>query len=270
MTNTATAQPLTNTSHTLAFGIEIECLIPLAYEGEFQMGAYRRGLQIANAFQGWNSQYDGSLNDQEGFVAVEVVSPILAGDAGLLQVAGMVDWLDSIGAKVDRRCGIHIHVDAGNMTRKQLATVITAFVHYERAFFGMNGLFAKDRLENHYCKPSRLWDNSRYQSLNTKNYGKTGKNTLECRVFRSTLDLGVILGAIMCFVGLVAKVIDGKPVGTGASIVNPLEATKALIDETIASSYTVASPEWIIETGTKDLEKALIQKAKAAARVMPL
>ena len=45
----------------------------------------------------------------------ELVSPILVGREGLEEVRKVMDVLDSIGAKVDKSCGLHVHHGVQNL-----------------------------------------------------------------------------------------------------------------------------------------------------------
>ncbi len=63
--------------------------------------------------QGWTAERDGSLHtSRRGYVAVEIVSPILKGRAGIEQIKQMAEVLRQVGAAVNPTCGMHIHVGA--------------------------------------------------------------------------------------------------------------------------------------------------------------
>ena len=85
------------------FGVELECLIPRSYIGDdsqFNPGGHGRGNQIGNAPAGWTVERDGSVRSTvDGMTGVEVVSPILEGEDGLVQVVAMCDYLTEIGRR---------------------------------------------------------------------------------------------------------------------------------------------------------------------------
>jgi len=76
------------------WGIEIECFLPHSKVQELgisvgsypfgELGAGHHGHPLPYPFpQGWTAERDGSLRtDRRGYVAVEIVSPILKGHAG--------------------------------------------------------------------------------------------------------------------------------------------------------------------------------------------
>jgi hypothetical protein len=60
----------------------------------------------------WKIVTDGSIQGERAF---ELVSPVLKGEAGIAQVKKVCDVLESIGAKVNKSCGMHVHFDARQM-----------------------------------------------------------------------------------------------------------------------------------------------------------
>ena len=93
------------------FGIEIECFLP---RGCVRVGAYHAGVELGSRFPaGWNAQRDGSLRTTlRGYEGVEIVSPVLRGREGLEQVRQVAALLQELGARVNRTCGLHVHVGA--------------------------------------------------------------------------------------------------------------------------------------------------------------
>lgn len=61
----------------------------------------------------------------------EVVSPILRGEEGLAEVAKVAEALDRAGAKVDRSCGFHVHVDARDLQANEIMTVVRRYAEFE-------------------------------------------------------------------------------------------------------------------------------------------
>ena len=100
------------------WGIEIECFLPQSKVQELgiSVGSYHNGHPLPAPFpQGWTAERDGSLHtDRRGYVAVEIVSPILQGRAGIEQVKQVAGILKGLGAAVNTSCGFH-YVERGIM-----------------------------------------------------------------------------------------------------------------------------------------------------------
>lgn len=208
----------------ITFGVELECLIPRSYIGDdsqFNPGGHGRGNQISNAPAGWTVERDGSVRSTvDGMSGVEVVSPILEGEDGLIQVVAMCDYLTEIGATVNSLCGLHVHVGAKRLNVEAYAK---AFVVYEKAFFASGGEKAKGRFDGTWCKPSSRWDGGRYASVNLTNVGRSSKNTVEIRCFSPSLDAGDVIGATLMATSLVMAVRNGTTI-TGTAFETGREA----------------------------------------------
>jgi hypothetical protein len=202
------------------FGIEVECYMPRDYQTQyFPRGGYHRGLQIRLAPDGWNCQSDASVRSlDEGYVGIEVVSPILSGEDGLVQAYYMAEFLRECNAKVDYYCGLHVHVDATNLSEKQVQNIARAFRSYEQVFYAFCGEDVVNRLTSAYCKPLFVLPENvnlarldRYHSLNFTNYYyDSSKKTLEFRMFPSRIDEKYIITAIHMAVALVTKAAYGE------------------------------------------------------------
>jgi hypothetical protein len=214
-----------------AFGIEIECYVPERVAADFRLGRYHHGIQIRVCPTGWNAQSDGSLTDgcPAGFVPVEVVSPILAGEDGLTQAVYVSDLLRDLGAVVNGHCGLHIHVDARDLTPRQVIQVQQTFITFEKAFYGVSGRKAQSRWDSPYCFNSDRWCDSRYQSLNVHNRTHNGKGTLEFRVWAGTVLAEEIISAVVMAVAFINGVVDGVMSGQ-PRIECPVKAARAFAD----------------------------------------
>lgn len=195
----------------LTYGIEIECYIPNGHFSSNEVGRYHSGNQINGFPAGWTAQEDGSIRGfgPTGYVAVEIVSPVLRGEEGLTQIVAVVDWLTSVNAYVNNNCGLHVHVGASHLTPDQVYKLADEFRCYEKVLFALNGSKAQFRWNNSYCKNSEAWGDNplsdRYQSLNFTNLFKS-KKTVEFRLGAGTLDVETILALVIAYTGLVAKV----------------------------------------------------------------
>ena len=149
--------------------------------------------------------------------SVEFVSPICQyDDIEVLQ--NLVRALRNAGAKVNGRCGIHVHVDASNHTPKTLRNIVNIMASKEDLLY--KALDVNVRRE-HYCEKadtkfldeinkrpplsmdqiSEMWyegedrshihyDDSRYRGLNLHSVFQKG--TVEFRLFNSTLHAGKV------------------------------------------------------------------------------
>lgn len=199
----------------IRFGIELECKLPRREPGRnIRIGGYGydRGVQIPWAPRGWVATSDSSIRAEEGYRAVEVISPILQGEDGLRQVAQVVDALVARGAVTDSSCGLHVHVDGHFVDAYHMAELKHIFPQLENWFLWLNGPDAINRVQNRYCYRVAgvgVSNSSRYQTINVSNwYNSTGKRTIEFRCWQGTTDLDRILLAIQMSVSLVCGVLD--------------------------------------------------------------
>jgi hypothetical protein len=203
----------------IRFGVEIECCLPIGHCPH--RGAYHHGRQISWAPNGWNAQRDSSLRPPAGYKAVEVVSPILRGEAGLRELLQVVDSLNDKGMLVNESCGMHIHVDGNVIDAYHLSVLKESFKQFELTFFGLNGDATANRMQSDYCATSDQWDrtaNGHFCSLNTSNwFNSVGKRTVEFRCWQATTDLDDILTAVCMSVALVAGVINDQHMPEGKS-----------------------------------------------------
>ena len=138
------------------FGIEIECFLP---RGCVRVGAYHAGAELGGRFPaGWNAQRDGSLRTTlRGYEGVEIVSPVLRGRDGLEQVRRVAALLQELGARVNRTCGLHVHVGATSVAGHDFDDVadwvrrlINATAQHEKALYGAAG--TRSRENGSYCR----------------------------------------------------------------------------------------------------------------------
>ncbi|MDR3349482.1 MAG: amidoligase family protein [Acidaminococcales bacterium] len=170
--------------------------------------------------------------------SVEVVSPILHYDE-LPTVQEIVRQVRHAGAKVNRSCGIHIHVDATNHTAKSLRNLLGIMYGKEDLLFKALRV-SDDRVR--YCKKTResvllaarkdknltldslkaIWydkndyrDNpgehyapSRYHALNL--HATSSKKTVEFRLFNSTLHAGEVKAYVHLALAISAQAMRQK------------------------------------------------------------
>lgn len=132
------------------FGIEIEALGMSRTEVVELLNA--NGIRCRDAGYthrvetGWKVVSDASVSN--GF---EVVSPPLSGEEGLAEVLKIVSLLNDAGCDVNKSCGIHVHVDAHDLTAQHIANV---YNRYRRHEADIDRLMPNSRRadNNRYCK----------------------------------------------------------------------------------------------------------------------
>ena len=207
-------------ANTNTFGVEIETVIPVAAltNAGWLVGSYHVGAEIPNS-DGWKAMRDGSIQAAEwGSTGVEIVSPVLSGAAGITKVDAMVARLQTMGAKVNASCGLHVHIGF-NGSAQQLAKLISLVSFHEKALYASTG--TKNREVNHYCGSIKLAYKplekmtamstmnricgDRYRALNLQNLIDGRRPTVEFRVFAGTLNATKIKAYIQICLALVQK-----------------------------------------------------------------
>lgn len=221
------------------FGIEIEC------EGITQsMAAFaveRAGIACSamgytHAVQAtWKVVSDGSLRN-----GCEVVSPILSGEAGLAEVATVMTALRSAGATISSRCGMHVHIDAQDLTGVQIASMIDTYVDHQRL---IDPLVSPSRRSDRYATYCAAWSTSekntvtewfrtgrdrtafanvnRYRTVNVASYARYG--TIEFRQHQGSLN-GTKAAAWVRFLLAIATAAEAGQTVTATSTQDLLSA----------------------------------------------
>lgn len=211
-----TRMPVQMTAQTRTFGVEIETCIPERHAHLIRPGHHSKGPPVDSIPDGWEARTDSSIEPDYGYYPVELVSPILSGEAGLVSATYVTNWLTKLGAQPNRSTGLHVHIGAEDLSDDQVRAVKRAFVRYEAALLSLNGHDKRNRMSNSYCQLHTGWRRreldqmDRYCSLNVSNwignrsYGG-GKTTLECRLWQSTNDDTRVVAAISMFMALVQR-----------------------------------------------------------------
>lgn len=220
----------------MTFGVELEITIPA---GALQIGAYHVGTEIQGFPAGWKAMNDGSIRPTiAGHVGCEIVSPVLRGAAGLLQVAEVVRKLNAMGGRVNASCGFHVHVGFPTRCLPKLGHLVYLVANLEGGLFAMTG--TKNRERNQFCgsikrayhrtlnyeacgregtvgaalqhytdaatqQVVRPTASGRYHTLNLDNLLRGTKPTVEFRVFQGTLNLHKIVAFVRVCLGIVQK-----------------------------------------------------------------
>lgn len=146
----------------------------------------------------------------------ELVSPPLKGREGLEQLQKACEALKEAGAKVDKRCGLHVHHDINDLHAKQIANIFAIYTKLEKTidtlvsnsrrgnrnpyccslFQGTTQQDVLDKLKavNSLEHISRIW-NTRYVKVNFQSYVKYG--TIEFRQHNGTIEFEKIYNWIL-------------------------------------------------------------------------
>lgn len=136
------------------FGIEIECEISTAKavtainNAEGIVASSRRHGYHDGGYSAWKVEYDSSVRN-----GCEVVSPILSGDAGREEIRIACKALNDAGASVNRTCGLHVHIDAGDLDVAHLKNIVTRYARNTPAIeeFMPASRRSGSRHAEHYC-----------------------------------------------------------------------------------------------------------------------
>jgi len=152
------------------FGVEVEFIRPNNVSKQDICDA----LTVNCRVEGYNhitrphwkivSDSSVSANGRRGYVGDnEIVSPILYGENGFVQLKSMLDTLKQLECEVNYTCGIHVHHDVTNMmvqgkekSQKFLANLVKFVAKYEHLIYKL-------------VSPSRL-DNRRYSTPVRSNF----------------------------------------------------------------------------------------------------
>jgi hypothetical protein len=194
---------------TRTFGVEVECYSPVdTYTVADKLNAAGINTHVEGynhtTRAHWKIVSDGSLNERPAGCAypMELVSPPLAGKAGLKAVKTALKVLETLGCKVNKTCGIHVHHDARDLDLASWKRLLTTYATFEAQIDtyqpasrrANNAYYCRSLTSRFYGSPTEtvdringarrretlqtLWG-TRYVKVNTQSYVKHG--TLEFR-----------------------------------------------------------------------------------------
>lgn len=192
----------TTTTSTFTFGVEIECYN--VNQSRLIATASDNGCRVQ--YEGYNHRdhhdkvfklvTDSSLR---GEMPIECVSPVLSGRAGKSELKKVCQSLNTIGAKVNKSTGLHVHIGLGNMTDTQYLNIFKNYYYLEEI---IDSFMAPSRRNNGFAQSlRRQWANinrshsrselylnmhSRYYKVNPKSY--LAHNTIEFRQHQGTTN----------------------------------------------------------------------------------
>jgi len=168
-------------------------------------------IERGKTLKSWNIRGDGSL--QNGIeLSPENSNHLYYNPDSLMEIKEVLALIRVYKAKALPSCGLHIHVNVKNLTDKQILTIITEWVHKQK-FVAKRFKVSKERLEqtckllpkneihkltekaihefrtkNNYSFRSYSYLDEKYYSLNASHLPKNNYQTLEFRLFSSTVN----------------------------------------------------------------------------------
>ncbi|MBD9179354.1 MAG: amidoligase enzyme [Odoribacter splanchnicus] len=148
----------------------------------------------------WKIVSDASLHGNNTF---ELVSPILKGESGIQELEKVCRILNECGAKVNKSCGTHVHMDARNMPLKTWKNIYKNYARLENV---IDAFMPLSRRDNFYCNSFRnirnfeskinsatslneiatIFGSRRYYKINPVSYSR--HNTCEFRQHSGTIE----------------------------------------------------------------------------------
>jgi len=181
----------------------------------------------------WKIVTDASVNRVgTGGAGLELVSPVLRGADGLEQIEKVTKALREAGAKVDKTCGVHVHIGMDGLVGAEMMKVIDLYVA-NQSF--IDGLMPASRRDAYYCRHittdslnlgiynqmrnsrtatattrmrTTLSGAQRFYVVNVASYAKYG--TLEFRQHSGSLNGKKIGGWVQFLLGLVETATRGN------------------------------------------------------------
>ena len=198
-------------------GVEIEKLVPSSVPNS----------NLAHRFVCAVS--DGSICEERGFYGLESRLVFVRGISEN-RVTSYCKKLQDAGCKVNKSCGLHIHLDQRDVARQ---TAWRRFGRLVEALPWLKMAVPPSRIGNQYCRlnTSTTPDSDRYKAINWLAYGE--HTTLEVRLFNGTIDATKILHWVNLCV---------------ASSMNYLPTFESMMD---SNAIPTASKVWYLERRKK-------------------
>jgi hypothetical protein len=215
------------------YGVEIECYRPLNISmAEFARRLTEAGLPCQDEgynhlLRGhWKIVTDGSLNSAPpGHIGMEVVSPILQGEADFEKIRTVSSILLAARCRINKSTGLHVHVGLPRLRNEPVGlplSVLRIYSHYEKV---IDSLMPESRRGTtaYYAQPISFGpglarattlpalrqaynvghrDRERYRKVNLEAVGRHG--TLEFRQHAGTIEAEKIINWVTLVLKLMA------------------------------------------------------------------
>ena len=235
----------------ITFGVEIECY-NFMRDNLISKGS-ENGLNIiSREYTHQHTNYFKIVSDSSihGENSNEVVSPVLKGKKGLSDLETLCNSLEEIGAKVNRSCGLHVHIGAANMSDEHYIRLVR---NYQKLEMAIDSFMADSRRANNsrWCQ-SLLGHNftacrtkadvasvlnfDRYHKVNAESYSR--HRTIEFRQHQGTTNYEKISRWVM----FLAKLVEYSYKNELPGMVQTIESIPFLSDE--EKSYFISRREY--------------------------
>ena len=186
-----------------------------------QMAYHSRRCDTCNqrvGYEEWKVETDSSVTDYNGSVRLggEAIAPKKRGLAHFEEIGNVQKALAAAGAKIDQRCGMHVHISMQDMSRQELARFVLMWQKQQQFLYG---LVAPSRKNHHYCSDISLSSatqiaqqfeatgnsyGDRGSSLNVTSYPKIG--TFEIRLHQGSLNSRKMRAWVLLMLGFAQAV----------------------------------------------------------------
>jgi hypothetical protein len=159
MTTVLTQTVAANVDGVLTFGVELEFIHPRQFRSAVVTALQAAGINILEEGYNhrlanhWKVTTDGSLMNRT--YGSEIVSPVLSGDEGFSQLTKVCEVLTALGCKINKKCGMHVHVGARNENVDFFKSLVRL---YSKAEPVVESFLAPSRRghANPFCGPVRI------------------------------------------------------------------------------------------------------------------
>lgn len=192
------------------FGVELELLASGITQNQIRSVISKLDAKHSVEVTGWAASNGSQWHVKtDSTCGLEVASYKGKGARGIINIARIADAVRNAGAKVDEKCGLHIHVEARDFNVHQMSSLYAHWMKIENIICQS---LPKHRVNNIYCKlcsaqkitalglksPSNFWGevcptkithDARRKSLNICNYAlNPNKRTVEFRMPEGTFE----------------------------------------------------------------------------------
>lgn len=247
------------------FGVEIECTnitpsVALRTLVAAGINCHDNTSYGHGGYNKWRVTTDGSVSSATG--GCEVVSPILEGEAGIAEMQRAAHALCSAGATVNKTCGLHVHVNASDMSGQWIRNIVTRYSAFETEIDSFMPA-SRRRSVNQFCQGmssaltymqqnSFRWNNasasefcngglSRYYKVNLCSYARY--QTIEFRQHSGSVNGGKIAN----WVRFLLQFVEASKPNTESVSATPAarrrgRPSRAAVAARNAASNTVSAP----------------------------
>ena len=210
----------------IRFAIEIECEFPHSKDSQKLIERHR-------VLEGWEIDTDGSLSNGAEY-RPKRSNHLFWNEESLTQIKEMLALIRVHRGRVDKGCGLHIHINAKNFTDKQILTIVKEFIIKQR-YIVKRFEVHQDRLEGtcrllprenlskltekqirNFRRQSQAWSyegyngllDEKYNALNITHLRQGDYGTIELRLFDSTLSFKKIKAQILWSLNFIRECLE--------------------------------------------------------------